>query len=108
MSYFNLTFIYVIILFDIFRYKMSTVIKTKLSSKGQMIIPKNLREKKKWQAGQTFTVTETKEGLLLKPDFGFPKTKFENVAGCLAYSGKAKSVQEMDEGIANAIRKSFS
>lgn len=34
----------------------------------------------------------------------FPPTRLEEVAGCLAYQGKAKSVKEMDAAIAAQFR----
>jgi AbrB family looped-hinge helix DNA binding protein len=39
----------------------------KLSRKGQVIIPKALRETYNWQAGLEFMVIDTGDGILLKP-----------------------------------------
>ena len=58
---------------------------TKLSSKGQIIIPKALREAYNWQAGLEFAVIDTGDGILLKPTPTFAATTLEQVAGCLAY-----------------------
>ncbi|MCP4698949.1 MAG: DUF2281 domain-containing protein [Gammaproteobacteria bacterium] len=37
----------------------------------------------------------------------FPPTKLEDVAGCLRYKGKAKSVEEMDAAIAAQFRREW-
>jgi hypothetical protein len=50
-----------------------------------------------------FTVEETKEGLLLRPAKPFPPSKLEDVIGSLKYTGKAKTIAEMDEGVRKAI-----
>jgi AbrB family looped-hinge helix DNA binding protein len=79
--------------------------KTKLSSKGQVIIPKAVRDAHGWKEGTEFTVEEIKGGLLLKAAPIFPPTTIEQVAGCLKYSGPAKSLKEMDEAIGRDIRR---
>ena len=38
-----------------------------LSSKGRVIIPKAVREARRWNPGTRLTVQETREGVLLKP-----------------------------------------
>ena len=74
---------------------------TRLSSKGQVIIPKALRDAHHWQAGQELIAINTGDGILLKPKKPFQETKLEDVAGCLPYKGKAKTLDELD----NAIRQ---
>lgn len=80
---------------------------TQLSSKGQVVIPKNLRAAHGWQLGQSFEVIETDEGLLLKPLKPFKITTLDNVSGCLEYHGKAKSLKEMDAAIKQAVKKRY-
>jgi AbrB family looped-hinge helix DNA binding protein len=72
---------------------------TKLSSKGQVIITKELRTRQRWEPGQELQTIETDEGVLLKPVSAFPETSLRNVSSCLAYSGKSKSLKEMEEAI---------
>lgn len=72
---------------------------TKLSSKGQVIIPKILRDAHHWQPGQELIAIDTGDGILLKPKQPFAETQLENVAGCLNYEGKPKSLNELDEAI---------
>ncbi|RJP76678.1 MAG: AbrB/MazE/SpoVT family DNA-binding domain-containing protein [Desulfobacteraceae bacterium] len=72
---------------------------TRLSSKGQVIIPKILRSRYNWNAGQKLSVIDTGDGILLKPSRSFKHTQLEQVAGILKYSGKPVSVDEMEEAI---------
>lgn len=77
---------------------------TTLSSKGQIIIPKAVRESRSWRPGTRFTVEETKEGILLRPAKLVPRTTLEQVSGILKYKGPPKTIEEMDEGIARMVR----
>jgi AbrB family looped-hinge helix DNA binding protein len=74
---------------------------TRLSSKGQVIIPKSVRQSHSWPVGQEFTVEDTGDGILLRPIASFPRTTVEEVAGCLRYTGPAKTLTDME----NAIKK---
>ncbi len=83
------------------------VAKTRLSSKGQVIIPKSSRDTHHWEVGQELVVIDTEEGVLLKPARPFPVATLDELAGCLSYSGPAKSLEEMEQAIrqgANQIR----
>jgi len=78
---------------------------TRLSTKGQIILPKAIRESHKWGPGTEFTVEETADGVLLRPSRYFPKTRVEDVYGCLAGPEKRKSIAEMDEAITHEVRR---
>jgi AbrB family looped-hinge helix DNA binding protein len=77
---------------------------TRLSTKGQVIIPKAVRESRSWGPGTMFTIEETKEGILLRPAKLVPRTTLEQVAGILKYKGKPKTIAEMDAGIARMVK----
>lgn len=82
--------------------------KTRLSSKGQVIIPKSSRLAHHWEAGQELVVVDTDEGVLLKPARPVPLATLDELAGCLNYPGPAKSLEEMEQAIqrgANQIRE---
>lgn len=72
---------------------------TILSSKGQVIIPKSIREEHNWEAGQRLEVIEFGDGIQLKPLAPFPETTLLDVAACLRYEGKAKTLAEMEDAI---------
>ena len=78
---------------------------TRLSTKGQLILPKSVRDAKAWKAGMEFTVEATKEGVLLRPAKLFKPTRIEDVAGCLHYTGKPKTLAEMDQGIIDEVKR---
>jgi AbrB family looped-hinge helix DNA binding protein len=74
-------------------------IKTRISTKGQVILPKQIRERRQWNAGTELVVEETAEGVLLKPANLVPRTDPEKVFRMLAYRGKPKTVEEMNAGV---------
>jgi AbrB family looped-hinge helix DNA binding protein len=68
---------------------------TRLSTKGQIILPKNIRDSRAWAPGTEFTVEETGDGILLRPAGRFPEAKLADVAGCLRSKGRAKTLAQM-------------
>jgi len=78
---------------------------TRLSTKGQVILPKSVRDARAWLPGTRFAVEETPEGVLLRPLRRFRETRLEDVVGCLKYTGTPATVEEMDQGIALQIKK---
>ncbi len=76
---------------------------TKLSSKGQVIIPKPVRTAHDWKIGQELVVIDMGDGILLRPRTPFETTNIGDVASCLKYSGKAKSLDEMEDAIREGI-----
>lgn len=78
---------------------------TRISSKGQVVLPKQLRESKKWESGMELAVEATDGGVFLRALQPFPETTIERMFGCLEYKGKPKSVAEMDRAIAKETRK---
>ena len=80
---------------------------TKLSTKGQIIIPKAIRKHHQWEAGQELSVREIEEGVLLTSKKPFTSNTLDDVAGCLAFTGKAKTVKEMELGIKKGIADKY-
>jgi len=80
---------------------------TKLSSKGQVIIPKPLRTSHHWEAGQELVVVDVGDGILLKPKMPFSETKISDVASCLKYEGKSKTLDDMNSAIQKGIMDKF-
>lgn len=76
---------------------------THLSNQGQVKIPKTLRDAHHWQAGQELIAIEVGDGILLKPKKPFPATTLGQVAGCLKYRGKPKSLNELENAIRQGI-----
>jgi AbrB family looped-hinge helix DNA binding protein len=80
---------------------------TKLSSKGQVIIPKPLRTAHHWETGQELIVIDTGDGILLKPKNPFPESNIDEAASCLNYNGKTKTLEDMDAAIKKGIKAVF-
>lgn len=78
---------------------------TTVSTKGQVILPKAIRDELEWGEGTQLTVERTGEGVLLKVAPAFPKTKPEDVFGMLKYKGKPKTLKEMDEAVLAEARR---
>ena len=68
---------------------------TRLSTKGQIILPKQIRVSRAWGPGTEFEVEETGDGILLRPAAHFPDTNLEEVAGCLRSRRKSKTPAQM-------------
>jgi len=79
--------------------------KTRLSSKGQVIIPKSFRVSHHWGVGQELSVTDTEDGVLLRPVPLAPPATLEELTGCLSYHGSTKSLGEMEKAIEQAANK---
>jgi AbrB family looped-hinge helix DNA binding protein len=86
---------------------VAVVESTKLSSKGQVIIPKHIRSSYHWETGQELIVIDTGSGILLKPKEPLSKSKLNDVAGCLRYTGAAKTIDEMNDAVAKGIVAKF-
>ncbi len=80
---------------------------TKLSSKGQVIIPKELRDQYNWKAGLEFVVIDMGDGIILKPKRPFAQTNLTDVAGILAYEGRTISQEEMEQAIREGIEQTY-
>ena len=78
---------------------------TIVSTKGQVILPKAIRQRRNWEPGTRLTVEDTPEGVLLKAAPVFAPTRPEDVAGMLAYRRPAKTLEEMDAAITAEVTR---
>ncbi len=76
---------------------------TKLSSKGQVIIPKYLRASYHWEAGQELIVVDVGDGILLKNKMPFEQKSIHDAASCLKYTGKTKTLDDMESAISKGV-----
>jgi AbrB family looped-hinge helix DNA binding protein len=79
---------------------------TKLSSKGQVIIPRQVRAAHSWEIGQELEVIDAGDGVLLKPKKPFPETTLADVVASLGYRGEKRTLADMDEAIRKGARES--
>lgn len=78
---------------------------TTVSTKGQVILPKAIRQQRHWDAGTKLVIENTEEGVLLKSAPLFSVTDVDAVFGCLRYTGKPKTIEEMNAAIAAEARR---
>jgi bifunctional DNA-binding transcriptional regulator/antitoxin component of YhaV-PrlF toxin-antitoxin module len=80
---------------------MQTVL---LSPDRKITLPETICEAYRLTIGQTLEIELTSQGILLKtaPTF-LKKITIDDVAGCLAYQGKPKTLEEMDKAIEEGI-----
>ena len=80
-------------------------LRTTVSTKGQVILPKAIRRRRNWQPGTRLVVEDTPDGVLLKAASVFSPTRPEDVAGMLAYRGRPKTPEEMEAAITTEVKR---
>lgn len=85
----------------------SRAVKTRMSTKGQVILPKETRDRLRLKPGAEFVVEETSAGILLKPQPLFPAKSVDEVAGMLKgyWTGPPPSEKDIENAIAEDIRQ---
>ena len=78
---------------------------TIVSTKGQIILPKAIRDQLHWDAGTRLLVESTEAGVLLTRAPLFPRTNHEQVMGMLNYQGPPRSLEDMEEAITSEVRR---
>ncbi len=81
------------------------MITTKISSKGQVVLPKSLRDLIRWAPGTKLAVELKNNMVCLIPLNPFPPTTVEQVQASINYKGKKKTLADMDKGVVTMIRK---
>ncbi|MBZ5724206.1 MAG: AbrB/MazE/SpoVT family DNA-binding domain-containing protein [Acidobacteriia bacterium] len=78
---------------------------TRLSTKGQIILPKSIRDSRAWAPGTEFTIEESGDGIVLRPAARFPAADLEQVAGCLRSKRKSTTLAQMSAAIGREVRR---
>lgn len=84
---------------------LEAIVRTKLSTKGQLIIPQEIRTRLGWRAGTELEVEEREGGVILRLPIELPTTSLAELIGCSGYQGPRRSIEEMDEAIARGARE---
>ena len=71
----------------------------KLSSKGQFVIPKAIRDRHHWEAGTEFVIIDRGSELVIKPTRVFAPTELEPPDAPAVYRGKPLSLEEMKRAV---------
>jgi AbrB family looped-hinge helix DNA binding protein len=78
---------------------------TKLSAKGQVVLPKGVRDAHGWAPGVEFVVENTAGGVLLRPKLRKKGGRIADAAGILKKPGqKPASLKDMDAAIAAGVK----
>ena len=78
---------------------------TTVSTKGQVILPKAIRQRRDWPAGTRLIVEDTPDGVLLRQAPAFAVTDAANVFGMLPANGRPKTLEEMDAAVLAEARR---
>ena len=78
---------------------------TVLSQKGQVVIPKALREDRGWLPGQRLVVETTPDGISLRPLGAKRSEAASALLGCTGYQGPRRSLADMEDAIRAGARK---
>jgi len=77
----------------------------KLSSKGQFILPKALRDRHNWEAGTEFVIIDRGTELIIKPAKFFPVTELESPDAPSVYCGKPLALEDMERAVLSEAGK---
>jgi AbrB family looped-hinge helix DNA binding protein len=80
---------------------------TRLSSKGQVIIPASVRNARRWASGMDFLVIDTADGVLLKPKPPFSATQLADVAGMFKDKVPARSEAQIKAALDASIKQAW-
>lgn len=78
--------------------------RTRLSTRGQVVIPKELRDACRWKEGQELDVIDTGDGILLRARKPRQVRSWADVAGCLGHLAQGRP-PATDEQIHVAARE---
>lgn len=78
---------------------------TVVSTKGQVILPKAIRDHRHWGNGTRLMVEETPDGVLLRAAPVFAPTDSAAVYACLPHTSGPKTLDEMDAALLAEARR---
>ena len=83
---------------------MTRIEKARLSSKGEVVLPKSVRKDRNWGPGTEFFVELVDDGVLLRPVRPFPTATARDLLGCTGYRGPRRSLDQMQEAVARGVK----
>jgi AbrB family looped-hinge helix DNA binding protein len=84
---------------------MASKAETVMSTKGQVIVPKEIRDSLNWRSGTRLTFEKTPAGVLVKEAAPEKTGSIEDIFGILKYDGPPVSIEEMDQAIADEVAR---
>ena len=83
------------------------MLNTVLSTKGQVVIPKELRDAQHWHAGMSLVAELCPQGVLLRPGASqlFAPTTLDAVMGSANYQGPALSAEAIEQALLADVKR---
>lgn len=80
-----------------------------LSTKGQIVIPKAVRDHHRWRAGTTIEFVVQPDGVFMKAAEPAAPKKYgiDDLVGFLKYDGPPVSIENMNEAVDEMFRKEW-
>ena len=85
---------------------MSAVAIVTMSTKGQVVIPRELREHLGWREGTRLEILSQAGGVVIRPVRALPESTVEDLLGFLKYVGPPKTIEDMNDAIAKGAMMS--
>ncbi len=83
----------------------SQAFSVRLSTKGRLVVPKEIRQRHGWTAGTELVLEVQGDGVVVRSARKSSETVLEDLIGCAGYKGSAKTQAEMEAGIARGARR---
>lgn len=78
---------------------------TRLSTKGQIVLPRAVRQTHGWEPGTELTLEDSAGGVLIRAQKPSPAKSLDEVLAALPkYKGKRKSIREMEVAISKEVK----
>lgn len=83
------------------------MVRTRLSTRGQLVIPKSIRDRHGWAAGAQLSVEDAGDHVILRvAEGGAGQALPESLLGCAGYHGPRRSLRDMEAAIAKGAARS--
>lgn len=79
--------------------------RVRMSSKGQIVVPLEARERCGWGEGTVLEIVETTRGVLLRRPEAASTASIDALIGCIPYRGRRHSVAEMERAVLAEARR---
>lgn len=86
---------------------MAGIATTTLSTKGQLIVPKAIRDRHHWKAGTRLKLVDTPDGLLVRAEPAIETTKMDDIFGSLKWDGPPASIEDMNASVLREARRQY-
>ncbi len=77
---------------------------TRLSTKGRLTLPKEIRDRHGWAPGVELELEDHGDYVVLRRVGDFPEVSLDDLVGCAGYHGPAHTLQEMESAIVEGSR----